>query len=89
LTIPFSLGLVGIVASERKKTENYEFPCRPLAQSYLSAETNLPLVCCGDWCGGNFIEGAMHSGIAAAVEIHRQMEGRSLPGANFLMAFAL
>ena len=67
----------------------YAFPSRPLLQSYLSAETNLPLVCCGDWCGGNFVEGAMHSGIAAATEINRQMEGRSLPGANFLKALAL
>ncbi|OWY68145.1 FAD-dependent oxidoreductase [cyanobacterium TDX16] len=66
----------------------YAFPSRPLAQSYLSTETNLPLVCCGDWCGGNFVEGAMHSGIAAATEINRQMEGRSLPEANFLQTIA-
>ncbi|NHC36201.1 NAD(P)/FAD-dependent oxidoreductase [Scytonema millei] len=67
----------------------YAFPSRPLMQSYLSTETNLPLVCCGDWCGGNFVEGAMHSGIAAAIEINRQMEERSLPGSNFLQAIAL
>ncbi|PSM47592.1 FAD-dependent oxidoreductase [Chroococcidiopsis sp. CCALA 051] len=67
----------------------YAFPSRPLGQSCLSNETNLPLVCCGDWCGGNFVEGAMHSGIAAATEINRQMEGRSLPGSNFLQALAL
>lgn len=65
----------------------YAFPSRALEQSYLAAET-VPLVCCGDWCGGNFVEGAMHSGIAAAAEIDRQMAGRSLPGNNFLKAIA-
>jgi hypothetical protein len=65
----------------------YAFPSRPLEQAYLIAETALPLVCCGDWCGGGFVEGAMHSGIAAAEVINRQ-EGRSLPGANFLNAIA-
>jgi len=66
----------------------YAFPSRPLEQSYLTAETALPLVCCGDWCGGNFVEGAMHSGMMAAAEINRQMQGRSLPGDNFLQAIA-
>jgi hypothetical protein len=67
----------------------YAFPSRPLEQSYLAATTALPLVCCGDWCGGNLVEGAMHSGMAAAGEVNRQMEGRSLPGDNFLQAIAL
>jgi hypothetical protein len=66
----------------------YAFPNRCLEQAYLAAETALPLVCCGDWCGGNFVEGAMYSGMAAAMEVDRQMEGRSLPGANFLKAIA-
>ena len=66
----------------------YAFPSRPLEQTYLTAETTLPLICCGDWCGENFVEGAMHSGIAAAAAVNRQMEGRSLPGDNFLKAIA-
>ncbi|MGB3640840.1 MAG: FAD-dependent oxidoreductase, partial [Rivularia sp. (in: cyanobacteria)] len=33
----------------------YAFPKTPLKQACLPAET-LPLVCCGDWCGGNLIE---------------------------------
>ncbi len=62
----------------------YAFPSRPLKSAYLAAQTDLPLVCCGDWCGGKRIESAMHSGIAAAEEVNRQMYGRSLLGANFL-----
>jgi renalase len=66
----------------------YAFPSRPLEQSYLTTKAALPLVCCGDWCGGNFVEGAIHSGMMAAAEINRQMQGRSLPGDNFLQAIA-
>ena len=62
----------------------YAFPSRPLKSAYLSAQTELPLVCCGDWCGGDKIESAMHSGIAAAEEVNRQMYSLSLPGDNFL-----
>lgn len=47
----------------------YAFPSRPLSETYLSTQTPLPLVCCGDWCGGNRVESAMHSGIAAAEQI--------------------
>lgn len=61
----------------------YAFPSRCL-DSTLSAQTELPLVCCGDWCGGDQIESAMHSGIAAAFEVNRQMYSLSLPGYNFL-----
>lgn len=61
----------------------YAFPSRCL-DSALSAQTELPLVCCGDWCGGDQIESAMHSGIAAAEELNRQMYSLSLPGYNFL-----
>jgi hypothetical protein len=61
----------------------YAFPSRPLAIPCLSAETPLPLVCCGDWCGGNQVEDAMQSGIAAAEQINRQLDGRSLPGNDF------
>lgn len=65
----------------------YAFPRSPLKATYLAAQTSLPLVCCGDWCGGDRIEGAMNSGIAAAEQINCQMYGRSLPRDNFLNKF--
>ncbi len=65
----------------------YAFPRSPLGVTYLVAQTPLPLVCCGDWCGGDRIEGAINSGIAAAEQINRQMYGRSLPRDNFLNKF--
>lgn len=62
----------------------YAFPSRSLPAAYLSAETTLPLVCCGDWCGGDRTESAMHSGIAAAEQINQLLYGRSLLGNDFL-----
>jgi renalase len=59
----------------------YAFVSRPWHQSVLSANTPLPLICCGDWCGGNLVEDAMLSGLAAAVEINQQLQ--SLPNVNF------
>ena len=64
----------------------YAFPSRCLNQDYLDARAPLPLVCCGDWCGGNLIESAMNSGLAAAVEINSQLKKRSLPTEKFLSA---
>jgi len=64
----------------------YAFPSRPLNQDCLDTTTPLPLVCCGDWCGGNLIESAMNSGLAAAVQINSQLQQRTLPGENFLEA---
>jgi hypothetical protein len=46
----------------------YAFPSFSLEESCLSTATPLPLVCCGDWCGGKLIEGAMNSGLAAAAQ---------------------
>ncbi|HEY9632386.1 MAG TPA: FAD-dependent oxidoreductase [Coleofasciculaceae cyanobacterium] len=64
----------------------YAFPCRPLNRDYLDASTASPLVCCGDWCGGNLIEGAINSGLAAAEQINSQLQQRTLPGEKFLEA---
>ena len=61
----------------------YAFPKSPLNQDYLSATTPLPLVCCGDWCGGKLIESALNSGLAAAAKINQQLQLRSLPGETF------
>lgn len=62
----------------------YAFPRRVWHQAVLSADTPLPLVCCGDWCGGNLVEGAMVSGLAAATEINNQLQHLLLPNVNFL-----
>ena len=50
----------------------YAFPRHPLADSCLSS-ADLPLVCCGDWCGGNLVESALESGRAAAQAIDQQI----------------
>jgi renalase len=52
----------------------YAFPNNPLSAACLTAETPLPLVCCGDWCGGNLIPGAIKSGLAAAKYINQKMK---------------
>lgn len=44
----------------------YAFCRKPLSLSYLATTTPLPLICIGDWCGGNNIESALKSGQDAA-----------------------
>ncbi|MEH2437714.1 MAG: NAD(P)/FAD-dependent oxidoreductase [Nostoc sp.] len=65
----------------------YAFPSRPWHEAFLSTGTPLPLVCCGDWCGGNFAEGAMLSGLAAANEINNQLGHLPLDNVNFINIF--
>ncbi|MEH2149455.1 NAD(P)/FAD-dependent oxidoreductase [Nostoc sp.] len=65
----------------------YAFPSRPWHEAFLSAGTPLPLICCGDWCGGNLVEGAMLSGLAAADEINHQLHHLPLDNVNFLNVF--
>ena len=65
----------------------YAFPSRPWHEAFLSAETPLPLVCCGDWCGANLVEGAMLSGLAAADEINNQLRHLPFENVNFLDVF--
>ncbi|TAF02556.1 MAG: FAD-dependent oxidoreductase [Nostocales cyanobacterium] len=65
----------------------YAFPQTPLDVTCLSANTSLPLVCCGDWCGGNFVEGAMVSGLAAAGEIDHQLRHLIPENLDFLDFF--
>ncbi len=62
----------------------YAIPRTPLEQTSLPANTNLPLVCCGDWCGGGVVEDALVSGMAAAEEINVRLRNLSLPGNKFL-----
>ena len=49
----------------------YAFPTVPLADNCLNIDTPQPIVCCGDWCGGINLEGAMRSGMAAAEQINQ------------------
>lgn len=44
----------------------YAFVARPLSERYLLSLQPQPLICCGDWCGGDRIEQALQSGEAAA-----------------------
>ncbi|MBD2294852.1 FAD-dependent oxidoreductase [Anabaena sphaerica FACHB-251] len=62
----------------------YAFPRTPLDIACLSANTSLPLVCCGDWCGGNMVGGAMVSGLAAANEIDNQLRHLLPENGDFL-----
>jgi renalase len=62
----------------------YAIPRTPLEQTSLPANTNLPLVCCGDWCGGGVVENALVSGMAAAEEINVRLGNLPLPGDKFL-----
>ncbi|HIK06454.1 MAG TPA: NAD(P)/FAD-dependent oxidoreductase [Trichormus sp. M33_DOE_039] len=51
----------------------YAFPRSPWPEKFLDAEAASPLVCCGDWCGGNLVEGAMLSGLAASERIKQHV----------------
>lgn len=62
----------------------FAFPHHFLNQDCLAAERPLPLICCGDWCGGNLLESALRSGLAAAIQMNQQLQQRSLPGDRFL-----
>ncbi|QLE55635.1 NAD(P)/FAD-dependent oxidoreductase [Nostoc sp. TCL26-01] len=66
----------------------YAFPSIPWSEPILSAASPLPLVCCGDWCGGHLVEGAMLSGIAASGEINNYLSQLLLPGVNFFKVFS-
>ncbi len=52
----------------------YAFPKQSLQIDYLDTNIPLPLVCCGDWCGGNRIESAINSGFAAAAKINQHLQ---------------
>ena len=62
----------------------YAFPSHPLSEICLDSQLPQPLICCGDWCGGNLVESALVSGMAAASEINRYLKQIPLPGTNFL-----
>jgi predicted NAD/FAD-dependent oxidoreductase len=47
----------------------YAFAQNPLSDSFLVAQTTVPLYFCGDWCGGNRVESAYLSGVSLADRI--------------------
>ena len=51
----------------------YAFSTIPLADNCLNIDMPQPIVCCGDWCGGVNLEGAMRSGLAAAAQINQAL----------------
>ncbi|HEY9693555.1 MAG TPA: FAD-dependent oxidoreductase [Oculatellaceae cyanobacterium] len=61
----------------------YAFPKQSLQIDCLDTNMPLPIVCCGDWCGGNRIEGAINSGFAAAAQINKKLQQLSLQEINF------
>ncbi|MEG4028987.1 MULTISPECIES: FAD-dependent oxidoreductase [unclassified Microcoleus] len=56
----------------------YAFCRNPLPVSCLAAEGTLPLVCAGDLCGEGQIEGALRSGLAAAIWVNSQLQNLQL-----------
>ncbi|MEP6486021.1 FAD-dependent oxidoreductase [Microcoleus vaginatus GB2-A3] len=52
----------------------YAFCRNPLPVSCLPAGGNFPLVCAGDLCGEGQIEGALRSGLAAAILVNSQLQ---------------
>jgi renalase len=61
----------------------YAFPSRPWSKPVLSATSNIPLVCCGDWCGGYLAEDAILSGMAASEEINDYLHQLPLKNIDF------
>ena len=57
----------------------YAFPSHPLSEIYLDSKQPQPLICCGDWCGGNLVESALISGIATASQINQYLQNLTLP----------
>jgi hypothetical protein len=51
----------------------YAFVRQFLTESCLISRVPLPIVCCGEWCGGQQVETALASGAAAAVQIETML----------------
>lgn len=60
----------------------YAFVRHPVQESCLVANTPLPLVCSGDWCGGRQLENALDSGLAAADEVNNRLRRLPVPKAD-------
>lgn len=57
----------------------YAFPIDPISDKYFAANTPNPLVCTGDWCGGNRVESAFEAGLATATYVNQQLSDRLIP----------
>lgn len=57
----------------------YALVRQPLKTRYLATSVPCPLVCCGDWCGGQQVENALESGLAAACQISHHFAERPQP----------
>ncbi|HEY9630855.1 MAG TPA: FAD-dependent oxidoreductase [Coleofasciculaceae cyanobacterium] len=66
----------------------YGFVTKPIADTCLSTNQPLPLVCSGDWCGGNQIENALQSGWAAAEQMAILMQELGIFGGDRSEDFA-
>ncbi|MGG6267967.1 NAD(P)/FAD-dependent oxidoreductase [Leptolyngbya sp. AN03gr2] len=62
----------------------YAFPMNPISEKYLVANTANPLICTGDWCGGNRVEQAFQAGIATAGYLNQQLSSQTLPTAFWM-----
>ncbi|MBD2439366.1 NAD(P)/FAD-dependent oxidoreductase [Nostoc sp. FACHB-110] len=84
-----TLGLAWLATPEWMQVHRwrYAFPSHPWQEPVLSASNSLPLVCCGDWCGGNLIEGAMLSGLAASEKMNKSLHQVDFYNVNFFKIF--
>lgn len=57
----------------------YAFVSRALSVPCLFSAEPLPIASCGDWCGGDSLENALHSGWAAAQEILNSYDRTPVP----------
>ncbi|GAP98803.1 NAD(P)/FAD-dependent oxidoreductase [Leptolyngbya sp. NIES-2104] len=57
----------------------YAFPINPVSEKFLAATTSNPMICTGDWCGGNRVENAFHAGLATANHLNGQLSNQPLP----------
>jgi renalase len=84
-----TLGLTWLESPEWMQVHRwrYAFPSNAWQETVLSANTSLPLVCCGDWCGGDLIEGATLSGLAASEQINQYLHQVDFSNVNFFKNF--
>ncbi|EKQ67063.1 putative NAD/FAD-dependent oxidoreductase [Leptolyngbyaceae cyanobacterium JSC-12] len=66
----------------------YAFPSHPLPNQHLTADSELPLVCTGDWCGGMRVESAFLSGLEAASQLSQRLRNQGITPSCFWQAIA-
>jgi renalase len=57
----------------------YALVKRPHPGTYIATQTPLPLVCSGDWCGGQQVNSAITSGMEAATYLHQKLGTPAAP----------